>query len=499
MLLNGSNLKKVERVMEEKKENKPGLNRSLKARHMNMIAIGGAIGTGLFVASGETISIAGPGGALLAYSLIGVMVYFLMTGLGEMASYLPVSGSFETFASRYVDKSFGFALGWNYWFNWAITVAAELVAGALIMKFWFPTVPAAVWSGMFLIILFALNFLSTRSYGESEFIFAGIKVITVIVFLFAGALLILGLGPMPSPGFTNWTIGDAPFVGGATAILSIFMVAGFSFQGTEMIGVAAGESENPEKNVPRAVRTIFWRILIFYLGSFIVIGFLIPYTDPNLLNTDVQNVSISPFTLVFQRFGLAGAASLMNAVLLTAVLSAGNSGLYASTRMLYAMAKAGEAPKCFLKVNKRGVPTNALFATTIFGLAAFLTSFIGEGQAYTWLVNISGLAGFITWIGIAVCHYRFRRAYVLQGHKLEDLPYKSPWFPFGSILAFAMCLFVTIGQNYSAFTGPTIDWYGASVAYIGLPVFLVVFLYHKIKYKTHLIPLDKVNLSREDD
>ena len=187
-------------MSEEKNEQgqRRGLQRSLKARHMNMIAIGGAIGTGLFVAGGETISTAGPGGALLAYSLIGVMVYFLMTGLGEMAAYLPVSGSFEAYASRYVDESLGFALGWNYWFNWAITLAAELVAGALIMKFWFPTVPAAVWSGLFLVLLFGLNLLSTRVYGEGEFLFASIKVIAVLVFLFCGAMMILGIGPYHS-------------------------------------------------------------------------------------------------------------------------------------------------------------------------------------------------------------------------------------------------------------------------------------------------------------
>jgi lysine-specific permease len=480
-------------------EEKQGLRRSLKARHMNMIAIGGAIGTGLFVAGGETVSKAGPGGALVAYIFIGVMVYFLMTSLGEMASYLPVSGSFQTYAERYVDRSLGFALGWNYWFNWAITVAAELVAGALIMKYWFPDVPAAVWSGAFLIILFVLNYLSTRSYGESEFIFAGIKVITVLVFLGAGTLLILGLGPTPSPGFSNWTIGDAPFAGGLGAMLGIFMVAGFSFQGTEMIGIAAGESEDPEKNVPRAVHSIFWRILIFYLGAFTVIGFLIPYTDPNLLNTEIENISISPFTLVFERFGLVAAASIMNAVILTAVLSAGNSGLYVSTRMLYAMAETGQAPKCFLKLNKRGVPTNALFATVIFGFAAFLTSLIGEGTAYNWLVNISGMAGFITWIGIAICHYRFRKAFHAQGKSLSELPYKASLFPFGPILALILCIIVTAGQNYAAFLGPEIDWYGASVAYVGIPVFLAVFIWHKMKHHTKMIPLEDVDLSRDHD
>lgn len=478
-------------------EEKQKLRRSLKARHMNMIAIGGAIGTGLFVAGGETVHTAGPGGALIAYGFIGIMVYFLMTSLGEMATYLPVSGSFGTYATRYVDKAFGFALGWNYWFNWAITIAAELVAGALIMKYWFPTVPAYVWSGLFLILLFGLNYLSTRSYGEGEFIFASIKVITVLVFLFSGAMLIFGFGS-PSPGFSNWTVGDAPFVGGVTSILAIFMVAGFSFQGTEMIGIAAGESEDPEKNVPRAVKSIFWRILLFYLGSFIVIGFLIPYTDPNLLNTNIENISVSPFTLVFERAGFVAAASLMNAVILTAVLSAGNSGLYVSTRMLYALAEEGQAPKLFLKLNKRRVPINALYATAIFGVAAFLTSLIGEGTAYNWLINISGMAGFITWIGIAICHYRFRRAFYAQKKDLSLLSYKADFFPFGPILALILCIIVTAGQNYSAFMGTEIDWYGVSVAYIGIPAFFAVYFYYKIKHKTVLIPLQDVDLSKNE-
>ncbi len=476
----------------------PKLKRSLKARHMNMIALGGTIGTGLFVAGGETVSQAGPGGALLAYAFIGIMVYFLMTGLGEMATYMPVSGSFGTYASRFVDPAFGFALGWNYWFNWAITLAAELVAGALIMKYWFPDTPSILWSALFLTIIFVLNFLSTRSYGESEFIFAGIKVFTVLVFLFVGTMLILGVGGQ-SPGTVNWTVGDAPFVGGWGAILGIFMIAGFSFQGTEMLGVAAGESENPEKSVPKAVHSIFWRILLFYLGAFTVIGFLIPYTDPNLLNSSVENISISPFTLVFERFGLPSAATVMNMVILTAVLSAGNSGLYVSTRMLYALAAEGKAPKMFLKVNKRGVPANALFATVIFGAAAFITSLIGDGVAYNWLVNISGMAGFITWVGIAISQYRFRKAFAYQGHDLSELPYRASMYPFGPLFALVVCLFVMAGQNYSAFTGETIDWYGASVAYIGIPVFLAVYFWYKMKHHTTLIPLEQVDLNRHLD
>lgn len=471
------------------------LKKSLKERHMTMIALGGTIGTGLFVAGGETISTAGPGGALVAYGLIGIMVYFLMTSLGEMSTWLPASGSFGLYAARYVEPAFGFALGWNYWFNWAITVAAELVAGALIMKYWFPDIPSIVWTGGFLLIMFLLNFLSTRSYGESEFIFAGIKVITVLVFLFVGAMLILGVGGR-SPGFVNWTTGDAPFVGGVAAILSVFMVAGFSFQGTEMLGVAAGEAQNPEKSVPKAVHTIFWRILLFYLGAFTVIGFLIPYTDPNLLNASVENISISPFTLAFQRFGLENAASIMNAIILTAVLSAGNSGLYVSTRMLYALAQEKKAPSCFLKVNSRGVPSNALFATTLFGIFAFATSLVGDGAAYNWLVNISGMAGFITWVGIAAAHYRFRKAFLAQGHSLKDLPYRAELFPFGPIVAFIMCMLIIIGQEPSLLTGEPFEWDSFLAVYIGIPVFLCTYIWFKVKNHSKLIPLKDVDLSR---
>lgn len=473
------------------------LKRSLKARHMNMIAIGGAIGTGLFVASGASISTAGPGGALTAYAVIGMMVYFLMTSLGEMATYLPVPGSFGTYASRFVDPAFGFAIGWNYWLNWATTLAVELVAAALIMKFWFPDTPATIWSAIFLVLLLVLNLLSTRAYGESEYWFAGIKVIAVAVFLVIGILLVFGVIGGKAPGFSNWVIKDAPFVGGLGAIISIFMIAGFSFQGTELVGIAAGESENPEKNVPRAINSVFWRIMLFYIGALAIVGFLIPYTDENLLKADIENIAISPFTLVFERGGLSIAATLMNAVILTSVLSCANSGLYASTRMLYAMAKEGRAPKVFKKLNSRGVPVNAVYFTTAFGLTAFLTSLVGEGTAYTWLLNITGVIGFIAWLGIAISHYRFRQAYVAQGRNLNDLKYRAILFPFGPLLAIALCIIVIVGQNYNAFIGDTIDWYGMAVSYIGVPIFLAIYLGYKFKKNTSLIPLKKVDLRNE--
>ncbi len=485
----------AEQMPEESSEK---LKRSLKARHMNMIAIGGALGTGLFLASGASISTAGPGGALAAYGIIGIMVYFIMTSLGEMATYLPVSGSFGTYARRFVDPAMGFAIGWNYWLNWAVTLAVEVIAGALIMKFWFPDVPAVVWSGIFIVVLFILNYLSTRAYGEGEYIFASIKVGMVLLFLVLGVLLITGVIGGSSPGTSNWTTGDAPFVGGAGSVIAISMIAAFSFQGTELIGIAAGESENPHKAVPKAIHNVFWRILLFYIGTMIVIGFLLPYTDPSLLHTDVESVAVSPFTLALDRTGFPAAASLVNFVILTAVLSGGNSGLYASTRMLYAMAEAGEAPKCFAKVNKRGVPINALLLTTAFGFLAFLSSLIGDGTAYQWLMQLSGMTGFVVWLGIAVCHYRFRRAFKAQGLSLDVLPYRASCFPFGVYLALILCTIVIVGQNYAAFTGSDVDWGGVVSTYIGIPVIFLFYLWYKIKYHTKLIPLTEIDLSKKD-
>lgn len=468
------------------------LKRTLASRHLTMISIGGAIGTGLFVASGESISTAGPGGALIAYTLIGFMVYLLMQSLGEMATYMPVAGSFGEYGTRFISPSFGFAVGWNYWYNWAITVAAELSAAALVMKYWFPDYPGWIWSALFLVILIVMNALSARAYGEGEFWFAIIKVATVIVFLVLGVLTILGIIGGSSPGFKNWTTGDAPFVGGGMGILAIFMVAGFSFQGTEIVGVTAGEADNPSVTVPHAIRTIFWRILLFYIGTIAVIGFLIPYTDPNLLNSDVVNISISPFTLVFERAGIAAAASVMNAVILTSILSAGNSGLYSSTRMLYAMAHNGSAPSFLGRTSKHGVPVNALAVTALVGAACFISSLIGDGAAYTWLVNASGCAGFITWMGIAWSHIKFRQALKAQHFPLEKLPYRAHLYPIGPIIALIMCTVVIIGQNVEALMGHE-DMTALLSSYIGIPLFFAIWIIHKLVTK-----LPKVNPAEAD-
>ncbi|EKF52020.1 amino acid permease [Lactococcus garvieae] len=473
------------------------VKRGLKHRHLTMIALGGTIGTGLFVASGATISQAGPLGALVAYVAIGLMVFFLMTSLGEMASYLPVSGSFASFADRYVDKAFGFAMGWNYWFNSAITVAVEAATVGVIMQFWLPHVPTWIWSTIVIALILLVNLISAKAYGEAEFWMATIKVIAVVAFIIIGLATIFGVMSYKPDVARNLSAGgNHGFVGGIGGMIAVFMIAGFSFQGTEIVGIAAGESENPEKNVPSAIKQVFWRIIIFYFLSIFVIGALVYFKDPSLLRAASQSdITVSPFTLVFERAGLAAAASVMNAVILTSVISSANSWLYAASRMLFGMAKEGHAPKVFAKTNtSNGVPIYAILATVAIGLLAFLTSIFGT-EIYFYLVAASGLSGFLAWIGIAICHFRFRRAFIKQGHQLSELGYHAKWFPIGPIIALILSIIIVIGQ----ITTITMNAQSVITTYLALPLFLILYFSYKIIKKTKLIPLEEVDLSRHID
>lgn len=479
----------------EIKESEAKLKRELKTRHMNMIAIGGAIGTGLFVALGYNITSAGPGGALLAYAVMGILVYFLMTSLGEMSTEIPITGSFASYCTRFVDPALGFAVGWNYWFSWSITVAAEIVAADVLIRFWLPDTNIFIWSVLFLALIYGLNFISARGYGEGEFWFASIKVATIVIFLIIGVLMILGVMGGHSPGFSNWTVGDAPFVGGGITVLTAFLLAGFSFQGTEIVGIASGESEHPEKAVPKAINAVFWRILIFYIGGVAVIGFLLPYTDENLASAGLDNLACSPFTLVFQRAGLAVAASIMNTVIITSVLSCGNAGMYVSTRMLYSLAEEGKAPKIFAKCNKRGVPIYALNATTVIAAFCFLTAQVSVNTVYFWLINVSALTGFIAWLAIAISHYCFRRAYVAQGKKIEDLKFKAKFYPFGPLFAAILCACIIIGQYYAYGDYSTTGFF---VAYIGLIIFFGCYFGYKFTKKTKFVKPTEADLSHHE-
>ncbi|BDR55390.1 gamma-aminobutyrate permease [Bombiscardovia apis] len=468
------------------------VHRNLGTRQISMIALGGCIGTGLFMTSGSTITKAGPGGGLVAYTAMGIMVYFLMTSLGELATYMPVSGSFATYSARFVDPALGFAMGWDYWLNWTIAGAVDISTAAILIQYWLPDTPGWIWSLLVLVIIFFINALAVSAFGETEFWLSLIKVATIIVFVVVGLAMICGIMFHPAIGLSNFTYKDGPFVGGLPAIMSVFLIAGYSFQGTEVVGVTAGESKDPAKAVPKAINEVFWRILLFYILSIFVIAAIIPYTSPNLLGASDADVAMSPFTLVFQRAGIAGAASVMNAVVLTSILSAVNTGAYASSRMLYAMAQDHLAPKFLARTTKHGIPMPALIATLCMELATFATSIFGQ-SFYLWLVTATGLTGFIAWIGIALSHYRFRRAFLKQGHSLSELKYHTKLFPLGPLLALGLCLIVIAGQDIPAFA--SWNWQEIGMTYFSVVLVLVLYLGYKLKYRTKIVHLEDIDLT----
>jgi len=454
------------------------LRRQLSTRHLSMIALGGTLGTGIFLTSGSALYIAGPISAIIAYLIMGFMVYLLMNSLGEMSAYKPVSGSFCEYASEYVSKPFGFAMGYNYWFNWSITVAVELIASALVMGFWYPGVPPIEWCILFFVGILILNILSVKSYGETQYWLSLVKVAAILVFIVVGVFIILGFNTEHQViDFRNWHQGH--FHNGISGLLEVFLLSGFAFQGTELIGVAAGEAKDPQKSIPRAVKQIFWRILLFYVVIMLIISLIIPYTDPRLLNAN-NTVALSPFTIIFSMMGFHYMTGIMNFVILAALLSACNSDLYSSTRILWHLAQKGSAPKLFAKVSRAGIPVYALMATASFGLLAFLCDYFGSTQVFLILVNISSLAGFVAWYGIARSHIGFRKHYLRAGHKLEDLPFQSHFYPWGPIIAMVLSLIVMLGQWYVLLIDGQMTWSAFIAMYIGLPMVGLLWLGNKL-------------------
>ncbi|KAG2222082.1 hypothetical protein INT45_007968 [Circinella minor] len=467
------------------------LKRSLKTRHLTMIALGGVIGQGLFLSAGANLHNGGPAGALIAYAIIGFIVFWVAYSLGEMATYIPVSGSFTIYCKRFVDDSFGAMVGYNYWGCWAIIVAAELVALPLVMQFWTDKVPDWAWSLIYLVIIFLLNMFGARSYGETEYWFSLIKVLAVIIFIIVGACISGGLVGDEVYGFKYWENGNA-FPHGVLGVIDSFVLASFSMQGTEIIGITAGECSNPLKQVPRAIKTVFWRIIVFYLGSVFIMGQVIPWNDPHNLNTESGDTTVSPFTLVFSKGSLASVAHIMNVVILITVLSCANSGLYVASRTMLALSEEGIAWKKLGYISKRGVPIWALTCTALVSLVCFVTSVIPGKALYQVLVSLSGVAGFVTWGSICLAHFRFRQAFKAQGRDLDILPFKAPWHPFGDIFDIIGCTVCALISGYSFFSPPSAV--GLIGNYAGLIFCGVGFCITKWWSKSKMVPLMEIDL-----
>lgn len=479
--------------MEEK-----NLNRGLQSRHITMIAIGGAIGTGLFVATGGVIAQAGPGGAILAYLLIGVMLYFLMSSIGEMATFYPVSGSFSSYSTRFVDPSLGFTMGWLYWTIWSLVTSIDIIVASNVIGYWdaFHFFSPLVWSIIFLLIIFLLNVFSVKAFGEAEFWLSLIKVITIIVFIILGILMIFGILGGKYYGFENYTVGEAPFVGGLSGFLSVLLIAGFSVGGTEVVAVAAGESDDPRKSMPRAIKQVFWRILLFYVLSIAVISGILAYTDPTLLNKD-SSITQSPFTIVFDKVGIAFAASVINAVILTTLLSAANSGIFTTSRMLFSLSENGQAPKFLGTINRQTkLPLNALLTTFVFITSVTVYANYNSESVIS-LLNIIGALITFVWASSVLAQVRLRRAIKVQNKDINQLlPYKAPFFPFGPILVFATIFFLIFGSSAEAIIH--LDLPKLAQNFLPIIVLFMIYLIHKLVHKTKVVPLEEIDLSEHE-
>jgi gamma-aminobutyrate permease len=396
------------------------LQPSLRNRHLSMIAIAGVIGAGLFVGSGAAIGKAGPG-VLVSYAAAGLLVVLVMRMLGEMSAANPDTGSFSAYAERAIGPWAGFAIGWLYWWFWVVVVGIEATAGAAIVHRWVPAVPQWTWALVLTVLLTLTNLYSVRSFGEFEFWFAGIKVAAITVFLVVGVLAIGGLLPgFTSPGTANLTGHGGFFPQGSGPVFAAMLVVVFSFFGAEIATVAAGESENPVQAVRTAVRSVVWRILVFYIGSIAVVVTLLPWND--------ANVAKSPYVAVLDTLGLPAAAVVMDVVVLTSVLSCLNSGLFTASRMVFSLARRGEAPAVLGRVSRRGVPTVAVLASTVVGFITVALNYLSPDTVFLFLVNSSGAVAVFVWLTIAVSQLKMRRR--LDQHSPERLTLRMWGYPY---------------------------------------------------------------------
>ena len=448
-----------------------GLRRTMGPRHLIMIAMGGVIGSGLFLSSGYTISQAGPLGAVIAYLVGAFVVYLVMACLGELAIAYPVSGAFHIYAARSIGPATGFATAWLYWLCWAVAIGSEFTASGLLMQRWFPGVDVWVWCVVFAAILFGLNAISSKFFGESEFWFSIVKVGAIIALIVLGGAALLGFQPLSESGnhpflFENFNTSGGLFPNGFSGVLVTALAVFYAFSGSELIGVAAGETTDPARNIPKAMRSTVIRLLIFFVGAIAVIAATVPF--------DQVGLDESPFVTVFSSVGIPYAADIMNFVIITALLSAGNSGLFSCARMLYSLSDEGHAPKALKRLTKRGIPLVALSVSMLGGLASLISSVVAPETVYLALVSVAGFAVVGVWMSITASHFFHRRAFIRNGGQVADLAYKAPFFPLVPILAFTLCLVSLVGIAF--------DPNQVAALYFGIPFVAACYIYFHFRH-----------------
>ncbi len=426
--------------------NSAPLKRAMSTRHLVMISLGGAIGTGLFLGSGEVIAQTGPVGAIFSYLLGGLIAYAVMLCLGELAVHMPESGSFGSYAQKFIGPGTGYTITWLYWLTWTATLGTEFTAAALLMQEWFPQISVWIWTIAFAAIVFGLNMTSTKLFAESEFWLSLVKVVTVIVFIILGLLAVFGIlsfqGHSSAPLFSNLTA-QGWFPQGLFPIFATMLIVNFAFSGTELIGVAAGETEDPAKNVPKAINAAIWRLLIFFVGTIVVISALLPHQMAGL---NAEGVSSSPFVTVFTYIGIPYSEDIIRFVIITALLSAANSGLYAASRMMWSLSDKKQLPAVFSKVNHRGIPFIAIIVTMFGALPGLLSEQFAPETIFKNLLGIAAFTMVIVWMSICLSQFNFRRQWYKDGHTAKELGFAAPLFPIVPILGFVFCFITGISM-----------------------------------------------------
>ncbi|QRG39641.1 hypothetical protein FDK38_004090 [Candidozyma auris] len=473
------------------------LSRSLKSRHLQMIAIGGAIGTGLFIGSGKVLANGGPASVLIAYALIGVMIFCMVHALGELAICFPVSGAFVTYNVRFVDPSWGFAMAWNYAMQWLVILPLELVAAAITIQYWDEKTNPAAYCAAFYFLIIMINLFGVKGYGEAEFIFSFLKILAVIGFIILGIVLVCGGGPRGGYIGGKYWGNPGAFNNGFKGLCAVFVTAAFAFLGTELAGLAAAETKNPRKSLPRATKQVFWRITLFYIVSLVVVGLLVPYNNEDLKKSD-GTARYSPFVIAIKAAGIGGLPSVMNAVIIIAVLSVGNSSVFGSSRTLCALAAAGMAPKIFGYIDRKGRPIFGIGLSAVFGLLCFISASEKQGEAFDWMLALSALSAVFTWASICLCHLRFRYALRYQGRGTEELAFTSMGGVPGSVFGLTLNILVLVAQFWIALfplgEKPSVEAFFK--AYISFPIIIVFYVFHKFwKRNWRLyIPIEEIDI-----
>ena len=408
------------------------LKRNLKNRHIQMIALGGAIGTGLFYGAGSSIGMAGPS-IIAAYLVGGAAIFLIMRALGEMSVHTPVAGAFSHYAAKNWGKFAGFFTGWNYWFCYIAVSMAELSVVGIYINYWLPGIPTWVSAGVFLVIITAINLINVKAYGEFEFWFAIIKVVAIVAMIVFGlAMAIFGLGLDAPTGISNLWAHGGFLPNGLWGMLTALVLVMFSFGGVELIGITAGEADNPARSIPKAINQVVYRILIFYVGAIFVLLALFPW---NKVGQDG-----SPFVIIFDRIGIVGAATILNVVVLTAALSAYNSGLYSNGRMLYSLAKQGQAPKVLARTSASGSPYAGVLASSAVTAIAVVLNYVAPKQVFMVLMSIATIAAILNWAVVLITQLKFRRR--IGAEAADRLSFKMPLFPVANYVVLAFLAFV---------------------------------------------------------